>query len=112
MKRIVASIALLCLLAFPAFAGTIVITIMTAGAPCNGGICTKTYMDTDVNLGKIVSTYQSGCNTSINAVCTSLQVMKFWADQMVATTVQAVTANDVQALQAAAAASYTPIKPQ
>lgn len=111
MKKFIASLVLLCGLSLAVQAGTINITVTTAGAPCSGG-CVKSYTDTDANLGKIITAYQVACNAKNNGPCTSVQVLSFWADQMVAATVQAVTSNDQQALQSAATSGYTPINPK
>lgn len=105
------AVALLLLAASTAHAGTITVTVVTAGSPCNAGACNKTFTDTDANLAKIVVAYQQGCNTSINGNCTALQVIKYWIDQVVAKTVQDVQADQVQK-QLNALAPPTPINPQ
>lgn len=73
-----------------AHAGTITVTIVTAGAPCNAGACTKTYTDSDANLAKIVVAYGPFCQASnlvgnppVPTACSSLQTLAFWFDSLI-----------------------------
>src|SRR4051812_21589889 len=78
-------------------AGTITITITTAGAPCNNGLCTKTYTDTDANLAKIALAYAAGCQSQnlqpvgnppiqTPTACTTLQTLLYWFNGLMAGT--------------------------
>lgn len=110
--RIATALAALAMLTapLPAKAGTIVITVTTASGVC-ATPCTKTYTDTDANLAKVIPAYQSGCNTSINGTCTSLQVLKFWFDGVIKEVVANVAAFDKNNLANTATGAYVPINP-
>jgi len=97
-------------------ADSITVTITTNAALCSGG-CSKTFTDaasTQPNtLGtKIVSTFQSACNSSINGTCTALQVANFWVTSVKASLVSNITVADQAALQNSAVAAYVPVNPQ
>lgn len=105
------SLLALALLVAPADAGTVTLTVTTAGAPCAAG-CSKTYTDSDANLAKLVATFQNDCNVRLNGTCSAVQVMAYWADLMISNTVAAVTGFDTNKLRDAASAGYTPIQPR
>jgi hypothetical protein len=104
--------ALLCGVAIPAHAGTIVITITTATGACAGGACTKTFTDTDANLAKILTAYAPGCQASNgNVACTTPQTIVFALNDIV-NYIKVTTNNALDAVAAAAVVLPTPINPQ
>jgi hypothetical protein len=116
MRNALLTIAAVLALAAPARADTITVTITTQAALCSAG-CTKTFSDVSSGqpntLGtKIVSTFQSACNQSINGTCTALQVANFWVTSVRNSLVANVSAADQTALQTTAVAGYAPINPQ
>lgn len=106
------------LLALPASAGTVTVTVVTAAPPCNTGACTKTYTDTDANLGKIITAYAPLCmsqnlqgSPAIPTACTPLATLAWWFDSLIAGTVANVTSSQQQtAIQALP--PVTPINPR
>lgn len=114
-NALLAAVALLAL-ALPTRADTITVTITTQAALCSAG-CTKTFSDAASGqpntLGtKIVSTFQSACNSSINGTCTALQVANFWVTSVRNSLVSNVSAADQASLQTTAVVGYVPINPQ
>ena len=111
MKHLWLLLALL--FATPSDADTITITITAAsGANCTSG-CTKTYTDaTNVLVADIISGYQQHCNMSINGVCTTAQVLNYFAGIIKGYVVTDVTNSALTTLQNNAVSGYTPVNPQ
>lgn len=61
---------------------------------------------------KIVATYQQACNTSINGLCTPLQVANFWALLVRNNLVNDITNFDQAAAAATAVAAVVKVNPQ
>jgi hypothetical protein len=94
--------------AIPAEAGTITITIVTAGAPCNAGACTKTYTAPDADLAKIITAYGPQCQNIGQPPCTQLQTIQWWVDSLIQNTVSTVTSF----YQRQVSTAVVPINPQ
>lgn len=90
MKKTLITAALVAL-ALPAGAGTITITVVTAVAPCNTGMCSKSYTDTDANIAKVVTAYGPDCQEALRAPCTAQQTLAFAFDQVMSHMVDTVT---------------------
>jgi hypothetical protein len=116
MKRTLIAMALVCI-PFAASADTLTITLTAPVGLCSGAGCSKTYSDVtatppNVTIAKMIATYQKGCNASISGVCTSGQVLTFWADTIKNGIISDVSGFDQQILQQNAVSTYTPIAPK
>lgn len=101
-------------------AGTITVTIQTPTlAPCTGAwSCTKTYIDTDANLTKIVTDYGPNCQAQnltgsppVPTACSPTQVLAFWVNSIIAGTAALLNINENNAALQATVLP-TPIIPQ
>jgi hypothetical protein len=114
MKKAAVILAAL-LWCLPAQADTITITLTTATGLCvTPSVCTATFSDAQTPVPNtietsIIAVYQQGCNASISGVCTTAQVLTFWATQLKNDFVNTVNTYNQNAAAQAAAAAVAPI---
>jgi hypothetical protein len=62
------------LITSPALAGSLTVTVAETGQTTQS----KTYTVADADVDKVVATYQSGANVSVNGTATRAQVLLYW----------------------------------
>jgi hypothetical protein len=77
MKRLILALFALVLLALPAVADTISITVTSPLVPDAGNTRTRTLTISTADLQTVMAVAQSPCNVSINGTCTVDQVFDF-----------------------------------
>ncbi len=108
MKTLALLFAIVVAMVNPAWAGTITIQVVETGQTT----ATKTYTLPDSQIDRLVAAYQVAANASVNGTATRMQVLNYWANQLMQSTVQYVLSIETQNATAAAAAGVSPISPQ
>jgi hypothetical protein len=76
MKRLIVSLVAL-MIAAPALADTISVTVSSPSVPDAGNTRTKSFTISTADLQAAITAAQSPCNVSINGTCTTDQVLDF-----------------------------------